>query len=533
MGSSKPLGSIITQLPQELLLYIFRVTVPPAHQHDPSVIHGPSGAWMTGLRTRKALVTVCKTFYGPAMEVLYEDIVLRRMGQIPALARTLDPARTPAANDVAVLVRSIRMDSCVVWMPFVEAIREELHLIMRRCTALRAFSFHPHANFTHRVEPEDETYDAFNPAWLFTSNPHKSELASFALLQAPLKHGLSSLDLVIDLSAEDDFIAFHAFLASASRLSKLKLKLTDLCANEPPDLGPIRPLHGLVDLYYHAPSQKNWFLEYICHAWSLPRLDALTIIEPGKLRVDLLLRTHGANLTYLHWRNEHLDFKQSYAFDRLAVDCPRLEHLVFQRYTTVLPVIRSPTLRFLDFWASHKAPPRQQFARGATAPGSEMPCLERVRVLARGHLHFALYPPTVDWPRICHPLGVDGRRPEHLVWRFPGTRVVQKSWGVFFKDAQFFKFYSHDLLNVVAPEPDMEPGGPREGEDGEEDRKSVVSESDESLEWDEWDGKDDDIEVLLSGAPAKPGGRAPIDRATMLEMVEDSLHRPEWPDEEL
>ncbi|KAI0364837.1 hypothetical protein BV20DRAFT_1047006 [Pilatotrama ljubarskyi] len=527
-NSPDTLGPTITQLPQEILLYIFRATVPPAHQHDPSVIHGPSGAWMTGLRTRKALVTVCRTFFGPAMEVLYEDIVLRRMGQIPALARTLDPARTPSAKDVAVLIRSIRMDSCVVWTPFADVIKEDLQLIMRRCTALRAFSFHPHANFTHRVEPEDETYDAFNPAWLFTSNP-KSALVSSGLLYSPLEHGLSTLDLVIDLLEEDDFMAFHALLASSPRLSKLKIKLTDLCANEPPDLGPTRQLQGLKDLYYHAPSQENWFLDYICHAWSLPQLQALTIIEPGELRVDLLLREHGANLTYLHWRNEHLDFEQSYAFDRLASYCPQLEHLVFQRYTTVLPVIRSPTLRFLDFWASYEAPPPQEVFLGATSPGSEMPRLERVRVLAGPPLHFALYPPTVDWPRICHPLGVDGQR--HLIWRFPAMRVVQTSWGVFFEDAPFF--YSHDLLNVVAPGPDMEPGGPyeeQEEEDGGEDRTSAASESDDSLEWDDGSGKDDDIATLLSGAPARPGGTAPVDRETMLQMVEDSLNRPSSPD---
>lgn len=83
-------GSPATSLPYELLLQIFLDTVPRLHEYDPSVSQGFRSSWLSkSLRTKKALPLVCRAWHAPATDILYSDIVLRRMGQVPALAEAL------------------------------------------------------------------------------------------------------------------------------------------------------------------------------------------------------------------------------------------------------------------------------------------------------------------------------------------------------------------------------------------------------------------------------------------------------------
>ncbi|KAI0628450.1 hypothetical protein C8Q77DRAFT_1203825, partial [Trametes polyzona] len=339
-------GATMARLPQELLLHIFKSIPPPSHEYDPSIIQGPRSEWMSTLRARKALVMTCKAFVGPAMEVLYEDIVLRRMGQVPALARTLDPLRNPSADSIAALVRKVRMDSCVVWAPFADVVREELHLILRQCTSLKEFAFYPHINFSFEAGPTSDTFDAFNPMWLLEFN--SGDGSTNGLLHAPIAHGLSSLDLKLSLHSKPEFVALHELLGSASRLEKLKLDLTSYFPHYPPQFsGPIA-LHSLRDMSFSCRNDHHWFLDYVCDLWELPSLQALTLVEPGILSIARVLRTHGAHLTYLQWNRHWYSETSDDAFSDLCRVCPRLEHLVVQRSPAgLLPVVRSPTLRFL------------------------------------------------------------------------------------------------------------------------------------------------------------------------------------------
>ncbi|KAI0757939.1 hypothetical protein C8Q74DRAFT_289204 [Fomes fomentarius] len=108
-------------LPHEILLSIFRLTQPHIHQYNTSVILGPRNPWLIQLRTKKALVLVCKAWSAPATVVLYDNIVLRRMGQISALANTL-----LKHSKLAVLVRSLCLESCVILQHCADAAREDL-----------------------------------------------------------------------------------------------------------------------------------------------------------------------------------------------------------------------------------------------------------------------------------------------------------------------------------------------------------------------------------------------------------------------
>ncbi|KAI0737833.1 hypothetical protein C8Q80DRAFT_306268 [Daedaleopsis nitida] len=82
-------------LPQEILISIFVFTQPGAtndrafvYRSNPSVMVGPHNPWLGDLCTKNRLTLVCKGWSAPATAVLYGEIVIRRMGQIAALART-------------------------------------------------------------------------------------------------------------------------------------------------------------------------------------------------------------------------------------------------------------------------------------------------------------------------------------------------------------------------------------------------------------------------------------------------------------
>ena len=73
---------------------------------------------------KKDLSRICKATYWPGMRVLYGDIVLRRMGQISALARTF---RSPEIGKaIGEIVRVVRIDSCPVLGSCAGAIEEDL-----------------------------------------------------------------------------------------------------------------------------------------------------------------------------------------------------------------------------------------------------------------------------------------------------------------------------------------------------------------------------------------------------------------------
>ena len=54
-----------------------------------SIRPGPQHPWMVFLRTLKASSLVCRAWCGPAVEILYSNIVIRWTGQVAAFARTL------------------------------------------------------------------------------------------------------------------------------------------------------------------------------------------------------------------------------------------------------------------------------------------------------------------------------------------------------------------------------------------------------------------------------------------------------------
>ncbi|KAJ7150774.1 hypothetical protein C8R46DRAFT_1043570 [Mycena filopes] len=80
------------QFPEEILLTIFRLALPPSWRGDPGnwAPPFPFPTWSSDVRTKLAFLRVCKTWYRIMLELLYQNVELRQIGQLVALTRTLE-----------------------------------------------------------------------------------------------------------------------------------------------------------------------------------------------------------------------------------------------------------------------------------------------------------------------------------------------------------------------------------------------------------------------------------------------------------
>ncbi|TFK91695.1 hypothetical protein K466DRAFT_659884 [Polyporus arcularius HHB13444] len=418
----------INALPPEILLRIFSATKSPLYEHDPSIVRGRN-PWLGEIRFRKGLVLVCKAWSWPATAILYEDIVLREMGQILALARTLSSGGT---RDFCGLIHHLRMDSCVVWAPCTVVIREDLLAILQQCVALRSLSFHPHPHFPDANHAADVSggWEGLNPTWFVQDHSDGFGQA----LQSRLSSGLRELDIASTLS-ETQVVELHKLLTSAQSLRSLKIGPVAVSGTLQDAITVLETLilPALSELQLHV--NHTAFITLVSSRWKMPSLKSVTALACPALPEELL-RSHGRSLTYLNICPK----KKSGAYDHrwepceatalreLPELCPVLDHFVFpasKPTTTAADILANafpPTLRYLDIWCHTCDAPRARIESECQrmVHGGNSPALVRIRRLRR-----IVYP---DLPLICHPSLVSGD--EMRIHRFPRAYVLQTSWAV-------------------------------------------------------------------------------------------------------
>lgn len=74
---------------------------------DYSLLYGPHSGWLRMIRTLKSVALVCKSWHAAVLPLLYRNVVLRRVGQIAAFARTI----RSAPRTIAPYVRSLTLCS--------------------------------------------------------------------------------------------------------------------------------------------------------------------------------------------------------------------------------------------------------------------------------------------------------------------------------------------------------------------------------------------------------------------------------------
>lgn len=171
----KPVHAIALRL-------IFEAVFPPEGFLDPSLSAGPDSPWCRAQRTRKALTLVCRDWRQVALPFLYRDVVIRRMGQMAALRRTIDSNPTFYSQ----MIRSFTI-LCNVSLNFRALVSDCLASLLNRCTRLKSLSFGPMFAATldcmqciqqpmltsHRlVRPEASRIQRLEYSWSWHGNSH-------------------------------------------------------------------------------------------------------------------------------------------------------------------------------------------------------------------------------------------------------------------------------------------------------------------------------------------------------------------------
>ncbi|TFK70584.1 hypothetical protein BDN72DRAFT_838809 [Pluteus cervinus] len=131
-----PADSLFHELPPEILFHIFQLTITPGCFLDHSLSRGPNSEWCEDLRIRKTLLLVCKFWHLTALPILYRYVIIRRVGQLVALSRTLEdnPKR------IGTVVQSIVLEGFVP-QGYSKLFTQRIEVILGICPALSSLSF--------------------------------------------------------------------------------------------------------------------------------------------------------------------------------------------------------------------------------------------------------------------------------------------------------------------------------------------------------------------------------------------------------
>ncbi|KAM5539875.1 hypothetical protein V8D89_006378 [Ganoderma adspersum] len=132
-------GDIVAQVCKEIFAHS------TLDQYDLSLMRGPQSQWCTELRFRKGLALVSRLWWEPAIRGLYEHVVIRRFGQISALARTL--SSQAAGTDFCASVRKVTLHECAFFWPCVDVADEDLRSVLERCSGINPIWLLPQTIF--------------------------------------------------------------------------------------------------------------------------------------------------------------------------------------------------------------------------------------------------------------------------------------------------------------------------------------------------------------------------------------------------
>ncbi|KAM5538649.1 hypothetical protein V8D89_007678 [Ganoderma adspersum] len=479
------MSRVAPELPHAVLLNIFRALILPWDEYNTSVAAGPRNQWLVSLNTRTACILVCKHWYSPASQALYSDIILRRMGQILALVRTLRSMTAIYAQDRSRFIRSICINECILLPAAATIVKEDLTFLLHQCTNLRTFALRA----CTRLVGGELTVDRADRNWVYpTWWWDTDEGAPGSALAARCATSLEELTLA------DPLLGHH--MGQIDRLLSVSTNLRKLVLGPLPkgcDLSEALSalprvslsLATLEDL--QLPNTDDAFRTYIQEVWAFPALQRLTLVG-CKHFPQQFLETHGANLKYLHLLYNGKTTSSSWSeLELLEYLCPVLEHLVLPYMPMYSPpsIIRSPSLCCLDLWGLTPSKRRVVELMLELGQMCGLPSLRQVRIL----LHHDEGVLPAGLPFLCYPEDVD--EDDTRVRVFSGVYILQTSWALLVR-----RYFDTEYDGVVLEEDpwadsasdmlyqceeDAQLGDEDEGSE-EEDELDTASEDDEGEE---------------------------------------------------
>ncbi|KAI4517094.1 hypothetical protein K525DRAFT_290177 [Schizophyllum commune Loenen D] len=342
--------SLASDLSMEILQLIFDRTI------TPSCFIGPGYSvceysWLAAMAEKRNLPLVCRSWYHASIELLYRDIGIRSVGQVCALAKTIEG--TPS---LAPLVRSITF-ACFVGELHELTYTWDAGTVMKSCQNLHRAAFVAHSNYhlglllpvLHRdyayptnithldldIQPSCEAFlSGCLPDMYRDSPPPFATLNMenlFTIEDFSLRLVELNLPLLTDITRYDD-------------LSFPLLTTLSFAVNSWDTRRNVSQL---------ARSWQTPALEYMtvtCVAAGPSHLNAMALMGNG-MWLQPLLAVNGPHLRYLHIRAGYsFGFICDFTLDiKPMLDaCPLLDHIVLPPHAKVPH--SHPSLRWIDVW---------------------------------------------------------------------------------------------------------------------------------------------------------------------------------------
>lgn len=295
---------------------------------------------------KKALVEVCRAWNCAAIEFLYEFVAFRRLGQVPALLRTLH-----AAPDLGNLIKRI-----FIFIPLFRRHRHTLthgvSSVVSQSPRLEVFSFTNHSG-------EISLFEDILGQMLFPNTLARLELSSCEMNNPQIVRMLNSCQNLVH------FTIFSYGDPSLSNISTITCERVAL--NRLENL----QVHVIYSPTLLQSTSAEYLLRTITSQWDLPRLRCLTVgIESLPRQINRLedlfgglLRVHGKSLLKLSIRTPLVGSgtPATNSMPLLISHCPVLEYLIFVE--DHCPFSDGwgghPTLKWIDLWSQKETPTLQ------------------------------------------------------------------------------------------------------------------------------------------------------------------------------
>ena len=315
----------ISKLPFELLHIILDHAIPPRLFLNPSFSFGPNSAWSHAIRQLKSHVLVCKMWWEVGIDILYQDVTIRRVDQIPALLRSFE-----LNTRLGHLVHSFQVH-CYVPPSFMRMVCHGLSKIPNFCP-----------NITRLVINHNTESGLFLDPTRFQSL-FSGRIADLELLwdRKPINH----LALCKNLRSLTIDIKHSGMLIPPLVFNCLEKFYCTFHSNSDME-------HG------DSNEDGDSFEDMISQRWAMPNLKGLSVYDVAfnpavrrQPRCLPFLWRYGKSLTYLCVRGIHPAKSWQIALSL----CPSLRHLVVEMIGELsdYPLgcgLFHRTLEYIDFW---------------------------------------------------------------------------------------------------------------------------------------------------------------------------------------
>ena len=349
---------------------------------------------------------VCKQWNIVGTELLYEKVVFHRVGQISALARTLQ-----GNTSLGKLIKSVDV-RCFVPSGYITLVKADLGFILHRCphlVQLALYEFRSSVTTFQDIPLHNIRIRSALPIIYFTQD--------LAGVLSRLTH--------LECS---DVVEFSDMVLMLQICNELQSLVCHLPNGEPNLLQPNSYLHlgQLESLRFTIKSESATPLLWVTTHWSMPALIHLSMYEYGNgitndhatRYCEPFFEKYGHTLKYLHLRRVVSTGLRRIDMLYLLISCPLLEHLVLSANIMSVTPMTHASIIWIDFWG-----PGSYTDLHGWFSLARFPALRGIRELDRG------LPDTVEWPLVLPP------KPniEDLTFEHPGLHIRDNTRGIFKK----------------------------------------------------------------------------------------------------